>query len=262
MRLMISSKDALRKVRMTSLDDGNDSAPARPLGPRWRSATRLVALVVLNLYAAALLIAAWPNGADFGPLRPFHTASRDLFDVLKTRSASYVFSGNRGAWKRKALCIVAIGTDSQGKQEKLYESHPDCVVPDVRLFEDTFYVLLMRIGYSSEMKRLLGASKKRREKEIRRLQTSGSLDRVSQYFCSSRLVGHGSLKDLERVDLLWSAEQIHYGTWKVKRDAIHAHAFNCVKNRRVSLPDRCFAVKARKGAPQLRDTGKCTKERT
>lgn len=247
---------------MTGQDEDNASATAPTRKGGWPLPFKLAAFLVLNVYAAALLIAACPNGEAFGPLRPIHTASRDLFDLLKTRSASYVFSGNRGAWKRKALCIVAVGTDSAGNQEQLYESYPDCVIPNVRLVEDTFYVLLMRIGYSKEMKGLLGTSKKNRDEEIQRLQSSRSLDRVSQYFCSSRLVHRGQLQDLQRVDLLWTAEQIRYGTWEVRRNSIHAHAFDCAKDRRIRLPDRCFEVKGDHGAPQLSETGKCTKGRT
>ncbi len=245
--------------------DDSDSSPLPSRSAWWKVLLRLFQFGLLNVYAAALLIAAWPNGKDFGALRPLHQASRDLFDTLKTRSASYVFSGKRGKWKRKSLCIVAVGTDSKGHHEDLYETYPNCEVPNVRIFEDTFYVLLMRTGNSREMKRFLGASKEQTKKELRQLQRSSSMDRVSRYFCNSNLVNHGSLTDLKRVDLLWQTEQIHYDTSEVRQDLLHAHAFDCQKNKRIRYPDSAYRAETAPGeGPYLvkKQRGKRTKRKT
>lgn len=197
------------------------------------------AFAILNVYAAALIIAAWPNGNDFGELRPIHQASLNLFDQLKIRSGTAVFAGNRGAWKRKSLCVAVVGTNQQDEAITLYQNYPDCVVPNIRFFEDTFNVLLMRAGYSTEMKRFLGASKKGTQKELRLLQNSSSLDRASQYFCYSQ---QASNEELKSVDMLWEVKQVHYGTGKVRTDRLHAHSFDCKSKRRASRSYRNFEV--------------------
>jgi hypothetical protein len=210
------------------------------LGTRWfKTAAKLIAFVVLNIYAAALIIAAWPNGEDFGALRPVHQSSLDLFDRLKIRSGTAVFSGNRGAWKRKSLCISVLGTNDQSQPVTLYQSYPHCEVPDIRVFEDTFYVLLMRAGHGLEMKRFLGASSKGVHKELLRLQNSGSLDRASKYFCESELSG---AKEFKAVDILWEVKQVHYGSGKVRTDLVHAHSYDCRKKRRDSRSYRTSEV--------------------
>jgi len=97
----------------------------------------------------------------------------------------------------------------------------------VRVFEDTFNVLLMRAGYPREMKPFLGASSKRTRKELNKLQRSGTLDRVSRYFCQSPLA---AAKRPQSVDILWEVKQVHYGTGQVRTDLFYAHSFDCKRN--------------------------------
>ena len=187
-------------------------------------------ILVLNIYGAALLIAAWPNGSDFGRLQPIHEASRELFRQLHTRSASYVFSGNRGAWKRQALCISVLGIDGSGGQRELYETYPECITPDFRIFEDTFDVLLMRSGHSREMKGFLGANARELGNELRVLRRSPALDRVSRYFCYSQHVKNG---DIVEVNLHWKIAQVNYRSGKTRQDSMHVHSYDCQKDRAI-----------------------------
>ena len=231
-------------TRKSTLGEAAVPSPATVSSRIWSRAVRLLVLALFSIYAAALLIAAWPDGEDFGPARPIHQASRDLFDILRTRSASYVFSGKRGKWKRKSLCIVAVGTDAAGNQTKLYETYPNCEVPSVRIFEDTSYVLLMRTGNPREMRRFLGAGKKKGRKLLGKLQQSSRLDRVSKYFCDSMLVERGPLSDLQRVDLIWDARQIHYDTSEIHRDLLHVHAYDCQRKQRIRRPGDTYSVES------------------
>lgn len=216
--------------------------------------------VLLAAYSLILLIAALPNELDIERLRPLRDESRRLLDHIKIRAASAVFAGNRGVWKRKSLCFVVRGTRADGEQSLLYENYPNCKVPDVRLFEDTFYVLLMRGSYGREMKGFLGTSKKKLREEISRLQSNSGFDKASRYFCNSPLALSGEHTfEPKRVDILWEVTQLNYETKQVRADLVHAHSFDCGKNRRDASAYRRLQVArtstgsleliARNGAP-------------
>lgn len=199
--------------------------------------------VLFTAYAVVLLIAALPDESMFGSLRPLRNEARGLLDRVKIRSGTEVFAGNRGVWKRKSLCLVVRGVHADGAQSLLYENYRDCQVPDIRLFEDTFYVLLMRAAYAREMKGFLGASGKQRKEEISRLQTNSSFDKVSRYFCTSPLAASDRGRfEPERVDMLWEVKQVHYETKQIRTDLVHAYSFNCDKNRRDTRAYRRFQV--------------------
>ena len=209
-------------------------------------------LLLLSLYGAGLIFAAWPSGDDFGPLKPLHVQTRSLIHSLKFRAGVEVFAGNRGLWKRRSLCVTVAGTDDTANSRTLYESYPNCITPDLRVLEDPFFVLLMRAGHTSEMKRFLGASEKDTKKELKNLRESGRLDRVSNYFCDSPLVEN---EGVVNVDLLWQVEQIHYKTGKIRQDLFHAHSYNCRTKRSNRSAFKRFSIaKNESGGLYLEDT--------
>lgn len=225
--------------RVPQMSDHDQPAFVTASRRGFSSIFRTTFTILLTVYAGALLLASWPFGHQLGPFSGLHGASRQLFDLLRTRSGTEVFAGNRGQWKRKSLCVTVVASDSTGSQKKLYETYPHCQVPDARIFEDTFFVLLMRAGYPREMKPLLGASKKNTDKALANLQRSGSLRRASEYFCYSPLARQTRPK---HVDILWEVKQVHYGSGKVRTDLLHVHSFDCARARTANTRYRDFRI--------------------
>lgn len=201
---------------------------------------------LLGLYWVALVLSSLPSEVSPDAIRPAKRLARRLFDTLHVRSASFVFAGRRGRWKRGQFDLRVLGETASGELEGVYryrKGHQD----DLRIVQKLEQPLVFKSLHFDRINTIIMEPNIDRVPEkLHRARYTREAVRMATFFCHSSHAGNGRFENIY-IGITWTA--LDYKTGGSVRQTAMLRTMHCPSGREVPGWRRVEVGTGAQGAP-------------
>lgn len=168
-----------RSTLTTSSDERRDA-------PTGAGRSRLL-LIPLVLYSFFLFLGSIPEPFQVtkGLGETVQAVRRGFYKYAHVKPGLGVFHGGRmHNVVDRNLCLIVTGVDERGALTRLYETFPNCEYPAVRVFNDTYNLVLSGLIRVGRLESLASYTGKAYERELQRARRWNPIDGIAQHYCS------------------------------------------------------------------------------
>ncbi len=211
----------------TSTNEAAAPESSEQTAPQGRNRALLIPLLIYTFF---LFFGSIPEPMRFteGLDEAVKAVRKGFFKYAHAKPGLGVFHGGRKHnVVDRNLCVVVVGVDASGELTRLYETFPNCEYPTVRVFNDTYNLVLsqqVRVGRLESLASFSGPALKN---VIKRALVWPPIDGIAKLYCNR------SESSLVFVSAFTTAT-----TYKknkpVERNTV-LRGFNCAKQRRVPV---------------------------
>ncbi len=212
-------------------DDRSKNEAATPETGREPAKGRSRALLIpLLIYTFFLFLGSIPEPMRFteGLDSAVKAVRKGFFKYAHAKPGLGVFHGGRKHnVVDRNLCVVVVGVDKNGELTRLYETFPSCEYPTVRVFNDTYNLVLSQQIRVGRLESLASFSGKPLENVIKRARAWPPIDGIAKLYCER------SDSSLVFVSAFTTASTYNKNKPVVRNRVLRG--LNCAQRRRVPV---------------------------